>query len=791
LVRSIGKTSKLMKKQIVLLIFILLTGSISVLAQNPKQYLKVGDEFLENRKFQDAIDQYTKAIDIDPDFDKAYLSRARAYESVNNYAEAVEDYNTLSIFDEGNEEYYYRSARMYLLSKEYEKALGKVNVALDKKKVYPEAQQLKVTALIELERYNEALAIAKEALKYRESEINFFNYGKINELVGLYDEAEDGYEKAIKKNKSFLDAYASLANLQRERNNLTEALKTINEALEINHNFAEGYRVRSLIYADQLKYSEAINDVSTILLMQPENTDMYFQRAKFYQGYAQHMNAITDFSKVISIDPKNAAAYYNRAFSFEQIMRYDDAIKDYKKLAEVAENDDEALELLAQAEGRLYELNRESDKPSLTLTNPVEQEGRTLFIPRSENIIPIVGKARDASKLKSIEVNDMNVPFTLKKDAYEFLTSINLAESNQVIVSVTDEYDNTETVAYNVLRTEIDPPEVRIIAPYASDNDIIYLDSNDPNIYVEGTITDESLIKSIYINDVVASYVPDDLNPNFQAMLNVANKDQFTVKVTDNFGNVAEQTFTLNRESANIAADNPMGKTWVVFVENSKYESFASLEGPTKDITLMKTALAKYTVHNFIHKKDMSKQELERFFAIELRDLLRSNRVNSLLVWYAGHGKFVNETGYWVPVDAKRDDEFTYFNINALKASMQSYPTNINHTLVITDACESGPSFYQAMRSGLQERNCNDWATVKLKSSQVFSSAGYELAVDNSQFTRTFANVLANNPDACMPIESVVQKVTDAVVKSNQQKPQFGKIAGLEDENGTFFFIAK
>jgi hypothetical protein len=131
------------------------------------------------------------------------------------------------------------------------------------------------------------------------------------------------------------------------------------------------------------------------------------------------------------------------------------------------------------------------------------------------------------------------------------------------------------------------------------------------------------------------------------------------------------------------------------------------------------------------------------------------------------------------------------FNINALKASMQSYPTNINHTLVITDACESGPSFYQAMRSGLQERNCNDWATVKLKSSQVFSSAGYELAVDNSQFTRTFANVLANNPDACMPIESVVQKVTDAVVKSNQQKPQFGKIAGLEDENGTFFFIAK
>jgi hypothetical protein len=187
----------------------------------------------------------------------------------------------------------------------------------------------------------------------------------------------------------------------------------------------------------------------------------------------------------------------------------------------------------------------------------------------------------------------------------------------------------------------------------------------------------------------------------------------------------------------------------------------------------------------------MTKQQLAKFFAIELRDLVRSNRVTSILVWYAGHGKYINETGYWVPVDANRDDEFTYFNVNALKASMQSYPDYVTHTLVITDACESGPSFYQAMRSGLQERNCDDWEATRFKSSQVFSSAGYELAVDNSQFTRTFANTLANNPDACLPIENVVKKVTLAVEKNDQQKPQFGKIAGLEDENGTFFFIPK
>jgi uncharacterized caspase-like protein len=234
-----------------------------------------------------------------------------------------------------------------------------------------------------------------------------------------------------------------------------------------------------------------------------------------------------------------------------------------------------------------------------------------------------------------------------------------------------------------------------------------------------------------------------------------------------------------------------MGKTWVVFIENSNYESFASLDGPTKDVSMMKAALSKYKIHNIIHKRDMTKAEMERFFSIELRDLVRKNHVNSIIVWYAGHGKFINNTGYWIPVDAKRDDEFTYFNINQLKASMQSYSDVVTHTLVVTDACESGPTFYQAMRSGLKIRDCGDWKATKFKSSQVFSSAGYELASDNSQFTKTFANSLIHNPNSCIPIESIVEKVTTAVEQKNQQKPQFGKIDGLADENGTFFFIKK
>jgi hypothetical protein len=234
-----------------------------------------------------------------------------------------------------------------------------------------------------------------------------------------------------------------------------------------------------------------------------------------------------------------------------------------------------------------------------------------------------------------------------------------------------------------------------------------------------------------------------------------------------------------------------MGNTWVVFIENSKYLSFPSLEGPAKDVTAMRTALTNYKITKTIHKKDMTKMEMEKFFSIELRDYVKNNNINSLLIWYAGHGKYVSPTGYWVPSDGKTDDEFSYFGINNLKAAMQSYADKLVHTLVITDACESGATFLMAMRGGDDDKRCDNFELTKAKSSQVFTSAGYELASDNSQFTKTFVSTLNNNVEVCLPIEKIVKKVSAAVSQAGNQAPKFGKIKDLVDEGGTYFFIKK
>ena len=642
-----------------------------------------------------------------------------------------------------------------------------------------------------MERYVEALRESDYALNLRETSENFYYHGLVHIKMGNLESAESDFDHAVLEDRKNAMALRALADVRIQLGKSDYALQNINNAIQLDPDNAEGYVIRSKVYVYKLDYPRAIDDISKVLLLQPEDAKMYYLRGVYYQEFTQHNNAVNDFTKVLLMEPGNADALYKRAWSYEQVANYQNAIKDYESLVSLSEYDVKAQILLKEANTRLFELYREENKPEIIILDPAPRDNQILQFPRDSRIVSIKGKLVDQSAIKELKVDGLEVQPVDGEDGWEFLAAIDIENKEDMMIEVTDVYDNTTSVLYAINLTEVDAPEITIIAPYASDNGVIYLDSQDPNIYVEGRIEDESMIESIMINGVLASYIPGEINPSFSANLNVLNQNKVIVTASDVFGNETVMEFKLNKEAVVISENNPMGKTWAIFIENSSYETFASLDGPSKDVTLMRAALAKYQIHNMIHKKNMNKNDMERFFSIELRDLVRSNRVNSILIWFAGHGKYIHETGYWIPVDAKRDDEFTYFNINALKASLQSYSSFVTHTLVITDACESGPSFYQAMRGTPQVRSCDDWQATKFKSSQVFASAGYELAVDNSQFTRTFANSLANNPNSCIPIESIVNKVTSAVLENNQQKPKFGKIDGLEDENGTFFFISK
>ena len=760
-------------------------------AQSAKKYEKAGKEFFENNNFADASTQFSKALELAPEDADLYMMRGQAYNKLKKYAEALEDFKRCLTFDPKNDEVFYHIGFSNYYLGSYNEALKYMALAYEADRKNANIFIIKANAYSKMGMFNEALAASDTVIQMEaESAELYYQRAVLYDSLMNKNNAKASYNKAISINANHIPSRLNLAEMLLVQGKTSDAMTHAMHVLNIDKKNIDAYLIKSRIHVSDLDYPDAINDVSKTILISDDNAELYIIRGTYYQEFNQHANAITDFTKAISMDDKNPEAYIKRAKSYEEILKYEEAAADYVTITSLSEYDMRAKMLLDKANERIYEINREQDNPQVVLDNPVPKTTNLEIAGDAQKIV-ISGKIKEKSAIENFTINGEEVHYEGEPGLYEFIATVDVSLTNTVTIITTDIYKNQQALTYDLKRMETNAPLVSMFAPYASDNNEIYLESNDPIVFFQGRLSDESEIKSVFIEGVTASYKVDELNPAFTATVNVANKNSITVEAEDVYGNKQVVEYTLNREGANLSEQNPMGKTWVVFIENSNYETFASLQGPEKDITLMQKALVDYQIHNIIQKKDLSKKEMEKFFSIELRDMVRSNQVKSLLVWYAGHGKFINNVGYWIPVDASRDDEFTYFNINSLKAGMQGYTDVLVHTLVITDACESGPSFYMAMRNDREEPSCGDWKATQFKSSQVFSSAGYELAVDDSQFTRTFANALLNNPDDCIPIESIVQKVSVAVKNNNQQSPIFGKIKGMQDENGTFFFITK
>jgi tetratricopeptide (TPR) repeat protein len=762
----------------------------SFYSQSPKKFCDAAEKFEKTQNYESAVENYSKAIELDPKYDKAYVARAACYEKLNKKAEAIDDYKNAIVFNPKEKELYYNAGRLLADLQKDREADEFLRKAIERDKGYVEAINTEIMVLMRLKEYSYGLTITQLAIDDKKSAVNYYNHAVMHDSLKSYVEAEKYYKNAKSADSKYLPAYVGLALAQCKLNKADEAMKTCEEALAKEPNNIDVFLARSIANATKKDMQNAVNDITKVILTSPTPV-AYKLRASFYETLGQQQNAINDYSQVIKTDDKDIDAYLRRAASNEAVQNYKAALSDYNRVAVLAAGNENIDGIVRQAKRKIFELNKESNKPEIRLTS-VKADNNTIKVSSDKNEITIKGTVKDENLLKNINVNSGTAVFSVDSLNPEFTLEIkDVSKLNEITITATDVYNNTQIAQFKLEKTESDKPIIAIETPIASFENEIFIDNNNAEIYLQGKIKDASLIESIMVDDVLASFNPSSPNPDFSTTVKIAEKNKVSITVRDIYGNENVQVFTLNRSGATAGIDNPMGNTWVVFIENSKYLSFPSLEGPAKDVTAMKTALANYKITKTIHKKDMTKTEMEKFFSIELRDYVRNNNVNSLLIWYAGHGKYVSPTGYWVPSDGKTDDEFSYFGINNLKAAMQSYAGKLVHTLVITDACESGATFLMAMRGGDDEKRCENFELTRAKSSQVFTSAGYELASDNSQFTKTFVSCLNNNVEPCLPIEKIVKKVTYAVSQAGNQAPKFGKIKDLEDEGGTYFFIKK
>ncbi|ALB43255.1 hypothetical protein AA650_24905 [Anabaena sp. WA102] len=299
-------------------------------------YFNRGVVYGEQKKWELALADYSKAIAINPDNADAYINRGVVYNEQKKWELALADYSKAIAINPDNADAYINRGVVYGEQKKWELALSDYNKAIainpdnadayiNRGVVYGEQKKWELA----LADYNKAIAINPD---YAQAYINRGN-GYYNQKK--WELALSDYNKAIAINPDFFQSYYNRGVVYDEQKKWELALADYNKAIAINPDYAQAYNNRGNLYSDQKKWVLALADFNKAIAINPDFFQSYYNRGVVYVNQKKWELALADFNKAIAINPDFSQFYYNRGIIYYQLGDKQKAIENFKQSAQL------------------------------------------------------------------------------------------------------------------------------------------------------------------------------------------------------------------------------------------------------------------------------------------------------------------------------------------------------------------------------------------------------------------------------------------------------------------------
>ncbi|MEO8665560.1 MAG: tetratricopeptide repeat protein, partial [Ignavibacteria bacterium] len=282
-----------------------------------KNYFDLGYEYQKNNNMEEAIENYEKALKINPKIKFANYNLGIIYNE-------KEDFNEKEVFEK-TIEYFNKEIKNY---PDYLNSYYNLALIYEKK-----------------ERYQDAIDIYEEITKKDKAfATDFFNLAHAYQKVDKPIEAIKNYTAAIEKDKKYLAAYVNRALIHEQQGNLEKAIEDCSSAIEIDPAYDLAYYNRAVFdykltkQADATKdykltkEADAIKDYKKTIDCNPYYENAYNNLSFIFSESEQSDEAINYFSELLKKNPENDLAFSNLTLFFSKSRKFDDAIGFYTEL---------------------------------------------------------------------------------------------------------------------------------------------------------------------------------------------------------------------------------------------------------------------------------------------------------------------------------------------------------------------------------------------------------------------------------------------------------------------------
>ncbi len=257
------------------------------------------------------------------------------------------------------------------------------------------------------------------------------------------------------------------------------------------------------------------------------------------------------------------------------------------------------------------------------------------------------------------------------------------------------------------------------------------------------------------------------------------------------YGDRAEHRVIVRRTAA-AAVSVDYGAYHALVIGNNQYQTLGDLKiaaGDAQAIARLLDERYGFQVELLI---DATRYDIISAMARK-RAVLTEN--DNLLIYYAGHGILDVDSGegYWLPIDAERDNPVNWISLNSITAQIRAMRTK--HVMVIADSCYSGKLTRSAaaqLKTGAERTAWLNRMNAR-RSRTALTSGGLEPVVDagggeHSVFAKALLETLGTNTGV-LDGQSLFNAIKRPVVVNADQTPEYADVRKAGHDGGDFLFV--
>ncbi len=299
-----------------------------------------GDDFAFRSEHQSAIEAYTQAIALNPNFELAYCARAKSLIELKNYRQAETDYQTalkinptLAIADGG-------LAQIYYHQKDYAAALVSVDRAIQRDQDQINFYQCRALINKKLGDYPRILLDCKFILEHQPSDLpaRWLN-ARTHFDMGSYQLAIFNFSQYLNLRNDCANAHYYRGICHERLDNRSDALIDLNRAIELKSDLAILYRRRGRILQQLGNFTGAMADYDRAIYLDPQMAQAYSNRADIYISRGDYPRALSQCNQAIHLDPHLVDAHYQRGIINTEVGNLHAALADYHRLIQINNRD--------------------------------------------------------------------------------------------------------------------------------------------------------------------------------------------------------------------------------------------------------------------------------------------------------------------------------------------------------------------------------------------------------------------------------------------------------------------